>query len=94
MNDIICNRCEDMNLLIPYINKPVYVKGYCWGKSFDGWVVIYQCEKTKSVINPMNLVFDYHGLTFSVFGFLPSRYTMCTDSLYNNAIYYTEQINK
>lgn len=80
--DMICNRSEDISLLIPYIDKPVYIKGYCWNKSFDGWVVIYK-EKDR-------LLFDYRGEQYPVFGFLPSRHTMWTDSSYNNAIYEVE----
>ena len=64
---MICNRSEDRDLLIPYINKPVYVKGYCWNKSFDGWVVIYEGEESKLI--GRNLVFDYRGKQYSVFGF-------------------------
>ena len=87
---MICNRSEDRDLLIPYINKPVYIKGYCWNKSFDGWVVIYEGDESRLI--GRNLVFDYRGKQYSVFGFLPSRFTMCTDSSYNNA-FYKEEVN-
>ena len=82
---MICNRCENMDLLIPYIDKPVYIKGYCWNKKFDGWTVVY--DEGKNKFRDINLMFDYRGEQYSVYGFLPSRYTMCTDSVYNNAIY-------
>lgn len=77
---MICNRKEDIDLFVQYINKPVYVKGYCWNKRFDGLVVVYEDEENR-------LVFDYNGKQYSVFGFLPSRFTMRTDSSYNNAFY-------
>lgn len=77
--NIICNRSENIDTLIPYIDKPVYVKGFCWNKSFDGWTVIYN--------NGSGLMFDYKGKQYSVFGFLPSRFTMWCDSKYENAIY-------
>lgn len=82
---MICNRSEDRDLLIPYIDKPVYIKGYCWGRKFNGWVVIYEIEEDR--LTGRNLVFDYRGKQYSVYGFLPSRYTMWTDSTYNNAFY-------
>lgn len=92
MDNVICNKSEDIDLIIPYINKPVYIKGYCWGRRFNGWAVIYERNKAtqSSIIDYMNLVFDYHGSTYPVYGFLPNRYTMRIDSSYNNAIYYTE----
>ena len=90
MDNMICNRSEDIDLLIPYINKPVYIKGYCWNKRFDGWVVIYEGKKMLRSVS--NLCFDYRGESHPVFGFLPSRFTMCTSSTYNNA-FYKEQIN-
>ena len=90
MNNMICNRCEEMDLLIPYIDKPVYIKGYYWNRSFDGWVVIYEIE--KSWLTGRNLVFDYRGKQYSVYDFL-SRYTMWTNSTYNNAFYKGEVIN-
>ena len=79
MENMICNRSENLDLLFPYIDKPVYVKGFCWNRSFNGWTVIYN--------NGDGLVFDYRGKTYSVFGFLPSRFTMWHDSKYENAIY-------
>lgn len=79
---IICNRNENIDVLIPYIDKPVYVKGFCWNKSFDGWTVIYN--------GSTGLMFDYRGKTYSVYGFLPSRFTMWCDSTYENAIYKSE----
>ena len=87
MKNIICNRKEDIDTLIPYINKPVYVKGFCWNKSFDGWVIIYDNDKSW---NDMNLMFDYRGKSYSVYGFLPSNFTLSTSSTYNNAIYKDE----
>ena len=87
---MICNRSEDRDLLIPYIDKPVYIKGYCWGRKFDGWIVIYEIE--ESWLIGRNLVFDYRGKQYSVFGFLPSKYTMWTDSTYDNA-FYKEEVN-
>ena len=87
---MICNRCEDSNLLIPYIDRPVYIKGYCWNKSFAGWVVIYGGEESQ--LYGRNLMFDYRGKQYPVFGFLPSRFTMRTDSSYNNA-FYEKEIN-
>ena len=86
---MICNRSEDRDFLIPYINKPVYIKGYCWNKSFDGWVVVYEGEESRLI--GINLLFDYRGQQYSVFGFLPSRYTMPTSSTYDNAFYKSEQ---
>lgn len=42
MENMICNRREEIEQwLIPYIDRPVYVKGYCWSREFDGWTVIY-----------------------------------------------------
>lgn len=85
MKNVICNRREEIEqCLIPYINKPIYIKGYCWNKPFDGWTVIYDKFLEKE------LLFDYRGKTYPVSGFLPSRYTMSTDSSYNNAFYDTE----
>lgn len=85
MENMICNRYEDLDMLIPYIDKPIYVKGYCWGYSFDGWTVIY--DEGKNRFRDRNLMFDYRGNQYSVYGFLPSRHTMTTDSSYNNAFY-------
>ena len=79
---VICNRVEDIDCLIPYIDKPVYVRGFCWNKSFNGWTVIYD--------NGSGLKFDYRGETNSVYGFLPSRFTMRTASNYENAFYKNE----
>lgn len=82
-NNMICNRREAIEeCLTPYINKPVYVKGYCWGRKFDGWVVLYMDGERMS--------FDYRGKTYPVWGFLPSRFTMATDSSINNVIYKEE----
>ena len=90
---MICNRSEDRDLLIPYIDKPVYIKGYCWGRKFDGWVVLYLDElKERDKFDVFNIYFDYKGRTYPAYGFLPSRYTMYTDSSYNNAIY-KEEVN-
>lgn len=89
MENMICNRSDEIEQwLVPYINRPVYVKGYCWNRSFDGWTVIYEGEKNNLV--GRNLLFDYRGKTYPVYGFLPSRYTMSTDSSYNNAFYEPE----
>lgn len=85
---MICNRSENMDLLAPYINKPVYIKGYCWGMVFDGWVIIYENEKGR--LNGRSLAFDYRGEQYPVFGFLPNKHTMRTSSTYNNAIYKEE----
>ena len=85
---MICNRSEDRDLLTPYIDRPVYVKGYCWGRKFDGWTVIY--DEGKNKFRDRNLMFDYRGKQYSVYGFLPSIYTMRTDSSYNNAFYEPE----
>lgn len=82
---MICNRCEDIEVLISYIGKPVYIRGYCWNRSFDGWVVIY--DTGKSWVSDRTLRFDYMGKSYSVFGFLPSRFTSHLDSSYDNAIY-------
>lgn len=80
---MICDKKENIDFLFPYIDKPVYVKGYCWNKRFDGWAVLY---------NDNGLMFDYRGKTYPVLGFLPSKFTMNTSSTYNNA-FYKEQIN-
>ena len=53
---MICNRSEDVEKFIPYLNKPVYIKGYCWNKLFDGWVVIY--DKGVTWLNDHNYMFD------------------------------------
>ena len=89
MENMICNRSENIDVLISYINKPVYIKGYCWNKVFDGWVVLY--DKGKDFWHDTNLVFDYKGNTYSVFGFLPSRFDLQVPSSSNgNAIYKNE----
>lgn len=80
---VICRRFEEMDKLIPYVDKPVYVRGYCWGKRFDGWTVIYFGEHN-------NLMFDYRGESYSVRWFLP-RFALPTSSTYNNAIYFEEE---
>lgn len=81
---MICNRCEKTDLLNHYVDKPVYIKGYCWSRRFDGWTVIYRRKDG-------DLAFDYRGESYPVKGFLPSRFTMNTCSTYNNA-FYNEQI--
>ena len=86
-NNIICNRSEGLEALVPYINKPVYVCGFCWNKRFDGWVIIYENYCESSIFNTHHLVFDYRGHTYPVFGFLPSRFTSTLNSTYNNAFY-------
>ena len=89
MENIICNRNENIDLLIPYINKPVYIEGFCWNKAFNGWVIIY--DRGKDNWRDMNLVFDYRGKTYSVYGFLPSRFDLQVPSSSNrNAIYKSE----
>ena len=86
--EMICNRSEDRDLLLPYIDKPVYIKGYCYGRKFDGWTVLYEGKESRLI--GRNICFDYKGGHYSVYGFLPSKYTMCTSSTYNNAIYKNE----
>ena len=84
MENMICNRQEEIEQwLIPYIDRPVYVKGYCWGRIFSGWTVIYDDDG--------RLLFDYRGKTYSAWGFLPSRFTLSTDSSYHNAFYEPER---
>lgn len=91
MENMICNRREEIEQwLIPYIDRPVYVKGYCWCKEFDGWTVIYD-DGRETISGRRNLLFDYRGKTYSAYGFLPSRYTMSTYSSYNNAFYEVEE---
>ena len=85
---MICNKSEDYESLFPYINKPVYIKGYRWGKTFDGWTVIYDVGSTW--LHEKTLSFDYRGHSYSVFGFLPSRFTSRTDSSFYNAFYTDE----
>ena len=81
---ILCNRCENIEeSLVSWIDKPVYVKGYCWAKEFDGWTVLYLDEKKeRDWLGHLNLWFDYRGKKYPVYGFLPSG--LETDS---NAIY-------
>ena len=90
MGNMICNRSEDIDLLIPYIDKPVYIKGFCWNKTFDGWIVIY--DNGVTWLRDRNLVFDYRGITYSVFGFLPSRFELQVPSSSNNNAIYKEPI--
>ena len=85
---MLCNSVENINILMQYVNKPVYIKGYCWCKKFDGWTVIY--DEGKSRFHDVNLMFDYRGKKYPAYGFLPSRYTLFMDSTYNNAFYKTE----
>lgn len=85
MKSMICNRNEEIDSLIHYIGEPVYIKGYCWGRAFDGWTVIYRRYDG-------NLAFDYRGASYSVNGFLPNGLVTNTSSTYNNA-FYNEQIN-
>ena len=63
-----------------YVGFPVYAKGYCWNRTFDGWTVIYRYESG-------NLMFDYRGASYSADGFLPSKYELPCSSKYNNAFY-------
>ena len=63
-----------------YVGFPVYAKGYCWNRTFDGWTVIYRYEGG-------NLMFDYRGASYSVDGFLLSKYELPCSSKYNNAFY-------
>ena len=89
MENMICNRSEDIDLLTTYIDKPVYVKGVCWNRVFDGWAVIY--NGGANWLRDVNLVFDYRGKTYPVFGFLPSRFDLQVSSSSNrNAIYKSE----
>lgn len=60
-----------------YVGKPVYVKGVCWNRSFDGWTVIYRRESG-------DLCFDYRGGNYSVDGFLPNEFTLSFGSKSNN----------
>lgn len=93
MENMICNSRETIEAMIPYIDKPVYVRGYCWGKRFDGWTVIYVDGSlgwlTKST-GDRNLVFDYRGHTYSVFGFLPYENMWLWGSKHGNAFYTSE----
>lgn len=89
-NSMICNRREEIEeRLISYINKPVYVKGYCWGRKFDGWTVIYD-DGTETFSGKRMVKFDYSGKSYTANGFLPSRFTLGTDSSYGNAFYRTK----
>ena len=76
---MICNKRAETDLLVPYIDKPVYVRGYSWSKSFDGWTVLYEDEGC--------LRFDYRGKSYNAAGFLPSRFTLRTDPKIRNAFY-------
>lgn len=89
MKNMICNRSEELDSLIPFINCPVYIKGYCWGRTFDGWVVIYDAGG-ETIRGGKNLYFDYRGKSYPIVGFLPNRHTMWTSSTYDNAIYKSE----
>ena len=84
MENMICNKCENIDALFSYIDKPVYIKGFCWNRHFDGWTVIYYGEG--------ELKFDYVGKSYSVRGFLPSCFTSIYSPSYKNAIYKNEQI--
>lgn len=90
--NMICNRSENLNVLVPYVGKPVYIKGYCWNRSFDGWVVLY--DTGPSWVSDITLMFDYKGHSYSVLGFLPSRFTSQLDSAYSNAIYKNQPADK
>ena len=79
---MICHRKDDINVLIPYINKPVYIRGYCWTKHFDGWTVIYERKDGANAYS--NLAFDYRGRSYPAAGFLP-QFALPTSSTYNNA---------
>lgn len=85
---VICNRSEDIDLLVQYIDKPVYIKGFCWNIKFDGWTVIYDIGKTW--LHDRTLMFDYKGKSYSVYGFLPNKYTLYYDSSYGNTIYMSD----
>ncbi len=63
-----------------YVALPVYIKGHCWNRTFDGWTVIYRHESGS-------LMFDYRGASYPVKGFLPNEFTMSCSSTYNNAFY-------
>ena len=88
--NMICNRNEDIDLLVPYINLPVYIKGFCWNKKFDGWTIIHYGDRVLP--DSKNLLFDYRGNTYPVYGFLPRMFTMSASSTYNNA-FYSKQID-
>ena len=85
--NVICDVCENIGLLDPYINKPVYIKGYCWNRVFDGWAILYVSEPKYGA---SDLVFDYRGRTYSAYGFLPGLFTLSYDSKHNNAFYKEE----
>lgn len=86
---ILCDKSENIEeSLKSWIDKPVYIKGCCWGKEFDGWTILYLDEKEeRNWLGHLNLWFDYKGKQYSVYGFLPSKYTYWTSSDYDNAIY-------
>lgn len=90
MENMICDKIEDIGLLVPYLNQPVYIKGCCWNKVFDGWGIVHNND--KALLSSKNFMFDYRGNTYSVYGFLLSRFTMRISSTYNNAIY-KEQVS-
>ena len=89
MENMICNRRKNMEeALTPYINKPVYIKGYCWSKNFDGWVVLYLDEtEERDWLGHLNLYFDYKGKRYTVYGFLPSDPDDWISAYRHNAIY-------
>lgn len=67
---MICDmRKIEKSQLENYVGKPVYVKGVCWNRSFDGWSVIYRRESG-------DLWFDYRGGNYPVNGFLPNEFTI------------------
>lgn len=84
MTNPICCRKDDIDALTQYVDKPVYVRGYCWGKKFDGWTVLYESSNPHLV---SKWVFDYRGKTYSAWGFLPSYFDSAYCSTYDNAFY-------
>lgn len=76
---------EPNQLLEDFITEPIYVKGYCWNRKFDGWTVIYRCEDGT-------LRFDYRGVSYPVTGFLPNKWMDELCSCYNNGFYINRKI--
>ena len=71
---MICNMQKiEKSQIENYVGKPVYAKGICWNRSFDGWTVIYRRESG-------DLWFDYRGGNYSVDGFLPNEFTIGSSS--------------
>lgn len=52
MENMICNRREEVEQsLTQYINRPVYVKGYCWNKSFKAILRKEKYDKRSKIKN-------------------------------------------